>query len=314
MTYGGFWQSFRAQEREHDWKSGVRIGEAKKPGPPSFRCSVCMARRNKRQRDAASAWNQESPLPLRREQGSSTVSISTVKESQLGQPLRNFSKVMTKELGYAERCYPCASSWQRKNNVYRRSFNLVNNVNNGRGRRFLNEGHCVDLMTHGIAHPPFRDSVRCVSGSRVRGRAQYGGQMTGIQWQDQAHNLVGRGGNARKHGVGRGRGGPATRYQSSSRGRMGMGVASRRERSHCNRGEGNPTNGFDGQKPVLQEQLQQKFCWFGNHCKYPYCPYWHEVCHCAYHSRSSCQSHYPYLQQVECVTVSSAILCVSRAK
>ena len=159
----------------------------------------------------------------------------------------------------------------------------MNNVNNGRGRRFLNEGHCVDLMTHGIAHPPFRDSVRCVSGSRVRGRAQYGGRMTGIQWQDQAHNLVGRGVNARKHGVGRGRGGPATRYQSSSRGRMGMGVASRRERSHCNRGEGNPTNGFDGQKPVLQEQLQQKFCWFGNHCKYRYCPYWHEV------SGSSCQ-------------------------
>ena len=85
---------------------------------------------------------------------------------------------MTTELGYAEKCYPCASSWHRKNNVYRRSFNLVNNVNNGRGRRFLNEGHCVDQMTHGIAHPPFRDSVRCVSGSRVRGSAQYGGQMT----------------------------------------------------------------------------------------------------------------------------------------
>ena len=63
-----------------------------------------------------------------------------------------FSKVITIELGYAERCYPCASSWD----VYRGSFNFVNNVNNGRGRRFLNEGHCVDGMTHGIAHPPFR--------------------------------------------------------------------------------------------------------------------------------------------------------------
>ena len=33
----------------------------------------------------------------------------------------------------------------------------------------------------------------------------------------------------------------------------------------------------DRQKPVLQRQLQQKFCWFGNHCQYPYCPYWHAI-------------------------------------
>jgi len=101
--------------------------------------------------------------------------------------------------------------------------------------------------------------------------------MTGIQWQDQAHNLVGRGGNARKHGVGRGRGGPATRYQSSSRGR-GLRVDGKEAiaRSHCKK----PlldNQRLDRQKPVLQRQLQQKFCWFGNHCQYPYCPYWHAI-------------------------------------
>ena len=36
----------------------------------------------------------------------------------------------------------------------------MNNVNSRRGKGdFLNEGHCVDWMSQGIAHPPFRDSV-----------------------------------------------------------------------------------------------------------------------------------------------------------